>query len=121
MLKKLWDLWWLKLTLVPKSISAVVVIGIVLVVFGLIYRSCGKPPKVITEAEQQEIKNAIADRDEKKLKEKLVEFEVEEQIIEGNVANAEVEKVNAIAESRKKWANANISELQAEFDRRMKE
>lgn len=120
MLKKIWDIWWLKFTIVPKLISAAVLLALLLTPI-LVMRGCSKSPKVLTEQEKQEINNAIADRDEKKLKEKLVEFEVEEQIIEGNVANAEVEKINAIAESRKKWANANISELQAEFDRRMNE
>ena len=102
----------------------IVVIGAAAVVLFLVilftFKSCNKP-SVMTEQEKQEVLNAIADRDEKKLKEKLIEIEVKEQVIEGNVANAHAEKVNAIADSKKKWANANISDLQAEFDRRMKE
>lgn len=119
MLKKLWDIWWLKFTLVPKLISVgVLIVLLLIIVFS--FKSCfTKTPTVMTEQEKQEVKNAIADRDEKKLKEKLAELEVKEQVIEGNVANADSQKINAIADSRKKWANANISELQAEFDRRM--
>lgn len=85
------------------------------------FRSCGKSPRVMTEQEKQEVKEQIAAGETTKLKEKLVEIEAEEKVIEANVANAEVEKINAIADSRKKWANANISELQAEFDRRMQQ
>lgn len=86
---------------------------------GLVFRACKPKPTVMTEQEKQEVKEQIANREETKLKEKLVELETKEAVIEGNVANADSAKINAIAESRKKWANANISELQAEFDRRM--
>ena len=101
-----------------RLVAGIVGVLVLVIAFGLIFRSCNKP-SVISEQEKQEIQNAIAERDEKKLKEKLAEIEAKEQVIEGNVANAEAEKLNAIHESRKKWANANISELQAEFDRRM--
>lgn len=120
MLAKLWNIWWTQWTWPLKLISAAVVIALVLLPFVLL-RSCNKPPKVLTEQEKQEINNAIADRDEKKLKEKLAEIEAEEEIIEGDVANANAAKWAAIQNSKEKWANANISELQAEFDRRMKE
>ena len=96
-------------------------IALLLLVVLIGARSCRKEPTVMSEQEKQEVMNAIADRDEKKLKEKLAEIEAKEQIIEGNVANADSTKINAIAESKKKWANANISDLQKEFDRRMQE
>jgi hypothetical protein len=44
--------------------------------------------------------------------------EAREAVIDANVANAEAEKERVIHESQHKWANANISDLQAEFDRR---
>lgn len=112
-LKRLWNTY----TWQPKLIALGVLFVLILVVV-FSFKGCGKS-QPMTERERQEVKNAIADRDEQKLKEKLVELEVKEKQIDANVAGANTEKVNAIHESRQKWANANISELQAEFDRRM--
>lgn len=100
-------------------VVGVVAVLLVLVLFGLVFRSCGSSTKPMTEQERQEVKQAIAEQDEKKLKEKLAELEANEKVIDANVANAQAEKWAAIQESKDKWANANINELQAEFDRRM--
>lgn len=102
---------------------AVVLLGLLAVLILVIgIKSCfSRPPKVMTEAEKQEVKEQIAKGETTKLKEKLVELEVKEEVIEGNVANANAAKWAAIQNSKEKWANANISDLQAEFDRRMNE
>ena len=86
----------------------------------LFTRSCGPKPK-LNEAEIQQGERAVQERNDAALKEILVQSEVREKEIEANVANAEKEKINAIHESRKKWANANIDDLRQEFERRKNE
>lgn len=113
-LKTLWKTY----TWQPKLIALGVLIVIVLIAV-LSFKGCGKKSQPMTEQERQEVKTAIANGEEKKLKDKLVELEVKEKLIDANVSNADAEKVNAIHDSKQKWANANISDLQAEFDRRM--
>lgn len=98
-----------------------VLIGIGIVVLLLlvigVYRGCSKPPK-LDEAEIQKGEQAVKERNDAELRRILVESEVREKEIDANVANANAEKINAIYESRQKWANANTADLQAEFDRR---
>lgn len=104
-----------------RLVAGAVGVVFLVIVFGLAYRSCNKPQMELTEQEKQEVKEQIANGETTKLKEKLVEFETKEKVIDETVANAQAEKWAAIQESKEKWANANISDLQAEFDRRMNE
>lgn len=99
------------------AIGAVALVLFFVVLFT--FKSCNKPEMSMTEQEKQEVLNDIEDRNEAKLKDKLIEIEVREQAIDGNVANANADKWAAIQNSKEKWANANISDMQAEFDRRM--
>jgi hypothetical protein len=98
------------------------VLGIValLILVFMAYRGCKSTPQ-LNEAEIQRGQEAVKQRNDEELRKILVESEAREAVIDANIANAEREKVNAIHEARQKWANANISELQAEFDRRAKE
>lgn len=121
MFREALNIWWSQWTW-PLKLGTLAAIAILLLIVFFSFKSCFKSePTVITEQEKQEILNDIEDRNEAKLKEKLVAIEVKEKIIEGNVANADSEKINAIADSRKKWANANVEELRAEYERRFKE
>lgn len=96
------------------------IIGAFLLLYLLIigiYRGCKSAPK-LDEAEIQKGEQAVKERNDAELRKILVESEAREAVIDANVANAQTEKVNAVYEAKKKWANANVSELQAEFERR---
>ena len=86
-----------------------------------IYRGCKSRTVKLNEAEIQKAQEAIKNRNDEELRKILVDVEVREAVIDETVANASAATVNAQHESKKKWANANISELQAEFDRRANE
>jgi uncharacterized membrane protein len=83
----------------------------------MIYRGCRSTPK-LDEAEIQKGEQAVKERNDEALRKILVESEAREAVIDANVANAEKEKVEAVEQAKERWANANISDLQAEFDRR---
>lgn len=89
---------------------------LLLIVFA--YRGCSKREVKLNEAEIQAGEKAVKDRNDAELRKILVESEAREAVIDANVANAKAETINAKIESQKKWANSNISELQAEFDKR---
>lgn len=93
--------------------------GVVLLFLVLQIRSCFNRPPKLDEAEIQAGEQAVKERNDKELRQILTNSDVREAQIEANVTNAKAEAVNARHESEKKWANANISDLQAEFDRRM--
>lgn len=106
-------------------IVLMIVIGVGVLIFALWMRSCLNKPEPLNEAEVLKAQQAIKDGNDAELREVLVAVETREKAIEANVANAgahsanaEAATVNAIHEARKKWANANISEMQAEIDRR---
>ena len=88
------------------------------IVAGLWTRSCSQRAVKLNEAELQKGKQAIAEQDDKALREVLVASDVRETIRETSVVNAEANTVNAYHESRKKYEGMTIDELQAEFDRR---
>lgn len=81
-------------------------------------RYCGPKPPKLDEAQIQRGEEAKKQANDKELREILVESDVAVKEINANTAYAETEKLKAIDESRKKWANANRDDLQAEFDRR---
>lgn len=100
-----------------RIVAGAVAVFILVIGFGLVYRACNKPPK-LNEAEIQKGEQAVKDRNDAALKEILVQSDVREAEIVANVANAEVEKVNAIQEAREKYANMNTSDLAAELEKR---
>lgn len=105
-----------------KRLVLITLAGILL--FALVvmaYRGCKSSPPKLDEAEIQKAEQAIKDRNDKELREILAASDAREAVIDSNVANAERDKIQNLHEARKKWANANISELQAEFERRSKE
>lgn len=106
----------MKFTLVPKIISAAVLLVILLLPF-LWLRGCSKPPK-LNEQEIQRGEQAVKDRNDKELKEILINSEVREKQIEANVADAKAVTAAAVQEAREKYANMNTSELAAELEKR---
>lgn len=94
-------------------------IGVLIVVI-FVYRACHKAPH-LNEAQIQKAQQAIAVQDREQMKEVLVESEVQEKQINANLANAETEKLNALAEARKKAEQMTNQELADELERRAKE
>jgi hypothetical protein len=94
---------------------------VLLIAVVVIYQSCGKSKPKLNEAEIQQGEAAKKAANDKELREILVQSDAREKEIEANVIDANSAKVNAIQESRDKWANASRDELQAEFDRRAAE
>jgi hypothetical protein len=94
------------------------VVGVVffLVIFGLVYRSCSKPPKLdqkaIIEAQQ-----AIAKEDRKVMVEILAESDVREQGIDNSIKAVE----QATEDAKKNYTGLSNDELAAELERRAKE
>ena len=101
-----------------RTVAILVAILVIAVVAGLWTRSCSQRAVKLDEAEIQKGKQAIAEQDDKALREVLVASDVREAQRKSNVIEAEANTANAYYESRKVWDNANISEMQAEFDRR---
>lgn len=83
----------------------------------VVSRSCGRPAAKLNEKEIQESVTAIEQKNDAKLKETLVNAAVREKNIDADVANGRVEKINAIAEAKKKYSNMNTSELAGEIEK----
>ncbi len=94
----------------------VILIGVLIFVV-VISRSCGHKPK-LNEKQIQQAQTAIATQDRATMEKVLVESDVAEKQIDANVANAEVQKLNAITEAKTKAAQMTNEELAAELERR---
>ena len=115
-MKWFWNIWWNQWTWPIKLVSAVVLLALLLLPL-LLMRGCSKPPK-LNEQEIQKGEQAVKANNDAALKEVLVESDVRVATVDANVAYAENVAINARAESREKWDNANRDELQAEFNNR---
>lgn len=93
----------------------------VLTITIVVYRACRPGPPKLDERAIQKAQQAIAENDRKAMTEVLVESEVAEKAIDQNLANAENEKLKALAEARQKAAGMTNEELAAELERRAKE
>lgn len=92
---------------------------IIIVVF--IQRACKAHSARLNEKQIVAAQQAIAKQDREEMTKVLVESDVQEKQIDQNVADAEVQKVAAIAESKKKAEAMTNDELAAELERRSKE
>jgi hypothetical protein len=112
-------IWWEQWGWQLKAISIAILLGIVLlsVVF---YKACNRPPK-LNQVEIQKAQKAIAEQDRKEMIEVLAQSEAREKIADETAINANAEKLNAIHESKEKWATASTDEMAAELERRAKE
>ena len=102
-----------------RKVAIVVVAAVLLSLLSLGGRWCFKktPPK-LNEAEIFEAQKAIAENDRKVMEKVLVESDARDAEINATAANATTDKVNAIAESKKRWANASEEEMAKELEAR---
>lgn len=91
----------------------------VLIVFGMVMRSCNNQPVKFDEKTIQEAKTAIAEQDRQKMTEILANSAVVEKQINANLANADNEKLKTLSEARKRAAAMTNEELAAELERRV--
>lgn len=88
----------------------------VLVVVGMIFKACNKPPK-LDEQQIQKAQQAIAEKDRKKMIDILAESAIVEKQIDANLANADNQRLAAASEARKRTAGKSNEELAAEIER----
>lgn len=101
----------------------ILVVGLallLLLIIGLQMKGCFRAKPKFNEAEIFRANQAIETQNRKEMEEVLAASEVREKAIDGNVANAKVETVNAYADARKKYANMTPEELQAEINEKLK-
>jgi hypothetical protein len=94
---------------------------VVLIMGVVLFRSCGKKTPKLDQQEIIKAQQAIEEHDRKTMIDTLANSDVREKEINGELANAKDAKVNAIADSKTQWANANNQELADELERRAKE
>jgi uncharacterized membrane protein YvbJ len=100
-----------------------VIFGCLIVVFvliGFIFRAFHHGPK-LDQKQIQRAQTAIAKDDRDEMTRVLVESDVQEKKIDGNLAYASTNTQNAIADSKKQWADKSNDELAAELERRAQE
>lgn len=96
----------------------IVVPIIALIIVGLWFRSCWSKHKAkLNERQIIAAQQAIAKQDREEMVKVLTEVAVEEKQIDGNVANADRQKVEAISDARKRAAGMSNAELAAELER----
>lgn len=105
---------------VARWILVGVVAVVVLVASVFVFRSCNGRKVKLNEKQIQDAKIAIAENDRQAMEKVLVESEVAEKQIDGNLVNAKTETVNAIADAKQKAATMTNDELAAELERRAK-
>ena len=96
--------------------------GIVIVVaaVAVVWRGCRPAPK-LDEQQIRKAQQAIAAEDRREMLEVLAESDAREAVADETEINANAAKVNAIKESRDKWATASNAEMAAELERRARE
>ena len=90
---------------------------VIIIIGGLVFRAC-KPKAKLNESEIQKGEQAVKERNDKELREILANVDAREEVIAGNVANAERETEKAKEESKKKYEAMNTDELAAELEKR---
>lgn len=101
-----------------RKVAIVVVAAILLIFLILGVRSCFKRTPKLNEAEILQAQKAIAENDRRAMEKVLIESDARDAEITATAANATTEKVNAIAESKKRWANATEDEMAKELEAR---
>jgi hypothetical protein len=94
---------------------------LVLIASGLTYQSCQRRSARLNQQEIIDLQKGIAENDRKVLEKILVDSDVREKQIDGNVANAKAETVNAIAEAKKRASELSNEALAEELNRRARE
>ena len=93
-------------------------LGLLLISFILFFAYCGKSKPVLDERKIQEAIVAIEQKNDARLKEILVEIEVQEKAIDANVSNGRKELVQAAHDARAKYSNMNTAQLAEELEKR---
>lgn len=96
---------------------AVVLTAAVLLAMFILWRAFRPAPAKLNEQEIQEAVKAAEQKNEAKLREILITAEVREKAIDDSLANAKAERVNAIADARKRYESMSAAELEAEIER----
>jgi hypothetical protein len=91
----------------------VVVSAAVLILTVFVYRACNKPAK-LNEEEIQQGEKAVEEKNDKKLREVLANYDVRQQGIDSNIKAAE----EATEKAKRSYANMNTQELADELERR---
>jgi len=94
---------------------------LLLLVIGLQMRGCFRAKPKLSQQEIIELQKAIATEDRKAMEKILIDSDVREKQIDGNVVNAKMDTVNAIADAKKKASQMSNEELAAELERRARE
>lgn len=94
---------------------------LLLLVIGLQMRGCFRAKPKLNQQEIIELQKAIATEDRKAMEKILIDSDVREKQIDGNVVNAKMDTVNAIADAKKKASQMSNEELAAELERRARE
>lgn len=118
LLIKLFGIDFAKANRIARWVFAGIAILVVLIIAGLVFRSCGSRKVKLDEKSILEAQTAIATRDEAKMREVLVRSDAAEAEATATAINATAVSVNAIKTSKEKWATATIDELQAELEKR---
>lgn len=99
---------------------AIIVVAAILLVFVILgVRSCWKKPSPkLDQAEIQQLQWAQENRDLEAQRKILIESDARQAERDAAAVNATTDRVNAIAESKKRWANATEEEMAAELEAR---
>jgi ABC-type uncharacterized transport system auxiliary subunit len=93
---------------------------LLLLVVGLQMKGCFRAKPKFNEAEIFRANQAVETQNRKEMEEVLVQSEVREKAIDGNVVNAKKDTINAYADARKKYAEMTPEQLQAEINEKLK-
>lgn len=100
-----------------RAVIYTVIVVVFFVSFALALRSC-KPKAKLNEQEIQAAENAIAEKNDAKLKEILAAADAREAQIDTNVSNAEAQTEKAKKEAKRRYENMNTSELAEQLEKR---
>lgn len=101
-----------------------IILGLVLlviVIIGISLKSCFTKTPKLNQVEIQKAQQAIAAQDRKEMIEVLAQSDAREKAADATEIEANVVKQNAVAESKKQWADASNEDMAAELERRAKE
>lgn len=99
-----------------RLVAGAVGVLLLLLLFGLVYRACNRPPK-LDQKEIIEAQQAIQKNDRKVMVEILAESDVREQAIDNSIKAAEQATENA----KKNYSQLSNDELAKELERRLNE
>ena len=94
------------------------IVTVLLIAGIVVLHSCGRSKPKLNEADIQKAEQAIKTRNTEELKTILVNAEVREAAIDGNLSNAKTRTVEAAVENRKRFDAMSDEELERELEAR---